>query len=269
MTHVIINNLSIIRYKFLLIFIGMMLGSLYVQAQDHLSNSNKTKFSKLLYTEKTDTFKTERPKVVVIIDTIINNNNLLGNNVIIDMDIATPLEKVNKKRISWSLKTNLLYAATLTPNLGLEIGLNSQFSLNITGGYNPWNREGKRDDNDKFVHWMVQPELRYWFCEPASGHFIGIHAIVTKYNIGGHKLLYIFNKNYRYEGWGAGAGFTYGYSWMLSKRWAIEAFLGLGIVQLNFDKTDNRNWCCSKSEHSTKTYLGPTKIGISLIYNIK
>ena len=116
-------------------------------------------------------------------------------------------------------------------------------SLNITGGYNPWNREGKKGDNDKWVHWMVQPELRYWFCETTNGHFIGIHGI--------------------------GAGFTYGYSWLISKRWAIEAFLGVGIVHLDFDKTDNRDWCCGESQHSTKTFFGPTKIGISLIYNIK
>lgn len=183
--------------------------------------------------------------------------------------MTTSWNKVKRDDLSWSLKTNLLYAATLTPNLGLEIGLDSRFSLYISGGYNPWKREGKRNDNDKLVHWMVLPELRYWLCEPSSGHFIGIHAIATEYNIGGHKLLYIFDKDYRYEGWGVGAGFTYGYSWMFTPRWGIEAFLGLGIVQLNFEKTDNRNWCCNKSERSTKTYLGPTKMGVSLIYNIK
>ena len=93
------------------------------------------------------------------------------------------------------------------------------------------------------MHWLIQPELRYWFCEPAGGHFIGIHAIATQYNIGGHKFFHIFDKGYRYEGWGAGAGFTYGYSWMLSRRWAIEAYLGLGIVHLDFDKSNNKNWC--------------------------
>lgn len=61
-------------------------------------------------------------------------------------------------------------------------------SVNVIGGYNPWNRKGKKGDNDKIVHWLIQPELRYWFCEPAGGHFIGIHAIATQYNIGGHKF---------------------------------------------------------------------------------
>ena len=51
-----------------------------------------------------------------------------------------------------------------------------------------------------------------------------------------------------------------GYSWMLSRRWAIEAYLGLGIVHLDFDKSNNKNWCCTRSEHFTKTYLGQTRL---------
>lgn len=99
--------------------------------------------------------------------------------------------------------------------------------------------------------------------------FIGIHGIVTKYNIAGYSLFSMLDKNYRYEGWGAGVGINYGYSWAFSKRWGIEAYLGIGVVQFTFDKTDNRDWCCNKSEHAEKTYFGPTQIGISLIYNIK
>ena len=303
MRNVVINNLPRIRYRLLLIFMGMIVGTLFVQAQDCRAalaetefntnnkselNTNKATFNTnrstfkvnsikaeplanryVVYTEKADTAQNEQPEVVVMVDTILKSNNFLGDHTVIDMYMKTPWNRVKRNKLTWSLKTNLLYAATLTPNLGLEVGLNSRFSLDISGGYNPWNRKGKKGDNDKLVHWLIQPELRYWFCEPASGHFIGIHAVATKYNIGGHKLLYIFDKHYRYEGWGAGAGFTYGYSWMLTGRWGIEAFLGLGIVQLNYEKTDNEKWCCTQSEHSTKTYLGLTKIGVSLIYNIR
>lgn len=37
-----------------------------------------------------------------------------------------------------AVKTNLLYWATTTPNLGMEIGLGKQTTLDIVGGYNPW-----------------------------------------------------------------------------------------------------------------------------------
>ncbi|MEG1935625.1 MAG: DUF3575 domain-containing protein, partial [Rikenellaceae bacterium] len=44
---------------------------------------------------------------------------------------------------SVAIKTNLLYgAAAYTPNLGLEIGLGRKTTLDISGGYNPWNRDG-------------------------------------------------------------------------------------------------------------------------------
>lgn len=191
------------------------------------------------------------------------------NEVMIDIDTTASWEKIKKKKTHLALKTNLLYAATLTPNLGLEIGITPQISLNIVSSYNPWNREGKKGDNDKLVHWLVQPEVRYWLCEASNGHFIGIHGIVTKYNIAGYSLFSMLDKNYRYEGWEAGVGINYGYSWAFSKRWGIEAYLGIGVVQFTFDKTDNRDWCCNKSEHAEKTYFGPTQIGISLIYNIK
>lgn len=283
MRYVIKNRMKGLRYRLLLVFIGMALGRSFGQAPDcspaSIGIESKEISKSLLFgpdeCEITpiivgkDTFKMEHRKSIVIIDTIIDNSNHLGDNVMIKVNMPTPLKKEKKRSLSWAIKTNLLYAATLTPNLGLEVGVSPKMSLNITGGYNPWNREGKKGDNDKWVHWMVQPELRYWFCETTNGHFIGIHGIATKYNIGGHKLFNIFDKDYRYEGWGVGAGFTYGYSWLISKRWAIEAFLGVGIVHLDFDKTDNRDWCCGESQHSTKTFFGPTKIGISLIYNIK
>lgn len=228
-----------------------------------------TEYNNSLIQKRKNSFVSVLSDTISVTDTVIDNTVLLSDSAVINICAETSWEKISPRNLYWNLKTNLLYAATLTPNLGLEISWGTQLSLNITGSYNPWNRKGKKGDNDKIVHWMAQPELRYWFCEPTGGHFIGIHAIVTKYNIGGHKFFHIFDKGYRYEGWGVGGGFTYGYSWFLSKKWAIEGFLGIGVVRLGFDKSNNRIWCCTKSEHFTKTYFGLTKVGISLIYNIK
>ena len=76
-----------------------------------------------------------------------------------------------------AVKTNLLYDATTTMNLGLEIGLGKKWSLDLSGNYNPW----KFDDETRLRHWGVQPELRYWLCEKFNGHFLGLHGHYAKY----------------------------------------------------------------------------------------
>ena len=84
-----------------------------------------------------------------------------------------------------AVKTNLLYDATTTMNLGLEIGLGKKWSLDLSGNYNPW----KFDDETRLRHWGVQPELRYWLCEKFNGHFLGLHGHYAKYNVGGMSFL--------------------------------------------------------------------------------
>ena len=49
-----------------------------------------------------------------------------------------------KEKTNLALKTNLLYAATLTPNLGLEIGITPQISLNIVAAIIHGTVKGKK-----------------------------------------------------------------------------------------------------------------------------
>ena len=37
-----------------------------------------------------------------------------------------------------AIKTNALYWATSTPNLGFEVGLAKKITLDVSGNYNPW-----------------------------------------------------------------------------------------------------------------------------------
>lgn len=168
-----------------------------------------------------------------------------------------------------AVKTNLLYAATLTPNLGVEIGLSDKISLEISGGNNRWNLDGDDDDNKKLVHWLVKPEVRYWLCERFNGHFFGLHALYAKYNIGGHDIpLLNFDKEYRYEGDAFGGGISYGYHWMWNKRWGMEFNIGAGVLALDYKKYDCAK-CGDNIGSYKKTYFGPTSAGIKLIFIIK
>lgn len=171
------------------------------------------------------------------------------------------------------VKTNLLYGVgTLTPNLGMEIGLGKRTTLDVGGGYSWFNLNGTTENNKKLVHWVVQPEFRYFLCEKFNGHFFGIHALYSKYNIGKHKLPMLFGKNsqdYRFEGDAFGAGLSYGYQLMLGKHWNLEFNLGVGYMRLKYDKYDCRKCGKRKETGATKNYFGPTRAGISLIYIIK
>lgn len=169
------------------------------------------------------------------------------------------------------IKTNLLYGGyTLTPNIGLEIGLGKRTTLDISGGYNWLNLDGAKNNNKKLVHWMVQPEFRYFLCEKFNGHFFGVHALYSQYNIGGHNLPMLFgkgSKDFRHQGWAAGAGVSYGYQLMLGRSWNLEFNIGVGYAQLKYDKY-NCPKCGDKVGTETKHYFGPTKAGVSLIWII-
>lgn len=166
------------------------------------------------------------------------------------------------------VKTNILYWATSTPNLGFEFGLGKRTTLDLTGGYNPWTLD--REANRKIRHWMVMPEFRYWLCERFNGHFFGVHSGYAFYNLSGVRIPFRgkSTKDHRYQGWATGLGLSYGYNWILGKRWNLEATLGFGYVYTNYDKYDCAT--CGKFRGSQdKHYFGPTKAGISIIYMIK
>lgn len=163
-----------------------------------------------------------------------------------------------------ALKTNLLGWATLSPNAGVEWAFGQKSTLNVSGVFNPF-----RFGNYKhWKHWMVQPEYRYWFCEKFNGHFLGFHLLGGEYNIAKVKLPFGIYPNLadtRYQGWAAGAGVTYGYQWLLSKYWAIEATIGVGYVYTGYDRYPCAS-CGTRIESGERHYFGPTKAAVSMIY---
>ena len=167
-----------------------------------------------------------------------------------------------------ALKTNLLYDAALSPQLGLEVGLAPKWSLDLSGQLNLWSLKGH-----KWRHWLVQPEARYWFCHRFQGHFLGLHVLGGEYNVGNipHGFMFLGTdlrnlKNRRYEGWGVGAGIAYGYDWAIARHWNIEAELGIGWIYTRFDEYPCAT--CGKKIASDKVhnYYGPTKLAVSIEY---
>lgn len=164
-----------------------------------------------------------------------------------------------------AVKSNLLYDLTTTMNLGVEIGLAPKWTLDVPVNYNPW----KPDNGRRLRHWGIQPEVRYWFCERFNRTFVGLHAHYADFNVGNLPGLFSDNmqKN-RYQGHLYGGGFSIGHSWILKKRWSIEASVGLGYARIEYEKYPCAE-CGSKLKDTGRNYFGPTKASISFIYLIK
>lgn len=166
------------------------------------------------------------------------------------------------------IKTNLIGDALLSPNLAVEVGLAPKWTLDLSGELNLWTV-----NEHKWKHWVVQPEARYWFCERFAGHFLGVHALGGQYNFGNIKNGINFLgsdlsklSDYRYQGWGVGAGIAYGYAWVLGKHWNLEAEIGIGWIYTKFDVYRCQD--CGKKIESDKhhNYFGPTKAALSFVY---
>ncbi len=168
-----------------------------------------------------------------------------------------------------AIKTNLLYDAAATINLGAEVRLAPRWTIDISGNYNGWNLH----DNMKWKHWLLQPEGRYWLCSAFNGHFFGLHAMGGQFNIGNVNLpLKIFGSdfhklaNYRYQGWLTGVGIAYGYSFILGRHWNLELEAGLGYMYMRYD-TFNCEKCGERVAHNARhNYFGPTKLAVGLVY---
>lgn len=161
------------------------------------------------------------------------------------------------------VKSNLLYDATTTLNLGFEWGLSEKVTLDISGNYNPW-----RFGDFRLKHGLIQPEFRYWREEKFKGHFFGLHGLYARYNVGG----LFFNDNMRhnrYQGHLFGVGLAYGYTWQLKNpRWRMEASIGLGYARLS-DKKYPCADCGEMIRKEARNYFGPTKAAVSIIYIIR
>lgn len=167
-----------------------------------------------------------------------------------------------------ALKTNLAADAVLSPNLSLELRLGNRLTLDVTGHYNPLS---SKESLHRWKHWLLQPELRLWRCEPFSGHFWGVHLLAGEYNVADSDFpfgLYKGTRFGRYEGFVMGAGVSYGYQWILSPRWGVEMELGGGYVKASYDRYRCAH-CGEKTASGHKNYLGPTKAALSIVYLLK
>lgn len=169
----------------------------------------------------------------------------------------------------WAVKTNLLSDALLNVNGAVELGVAPKVTVQLCGSINTWTLSHGR----QWKHWLVQPEVRRWFCDRFSGSFVGAHLLAGQYNFGHLKngidfLGSDFSKlgERRYQGWAGGLGVAYGYAWALNRHWNIEAEIGVGWLYTRYDSFKCIGCGKKLEEDRPHNYFGPTKAALSIVY---
>ena len=151
--------------------------------------------------------------------------------------MASPVESrdsVARDR-GMAIRTNLAYAASATPNIGLEIPIGERISVGFNAGLKPWPRwfvwDWDKAVEKKWRHLLVAPEFRFWPYGVYDKLFVGTDLIYTHFNVGAVSFpfgLYPSVRNNRLQGDFFGMGVFAGWSWWLSDRWRLEAEAGVG-----------------------------------------
>ena len=149
----------------------------------------------------------------------------------------------------FGIKSNVVMLPTGTVNLGVEVAVDKQWSLDISGYWNPI-----KTDNFSSKLWYVQPGVRYWLYEHFVGHFAAAHAAYGQYDVA--------NKRHSVEGWFTGLGVSYGYTWIITKQWNFTLEGGLGIYYMRDTKYPKQydpyaNYCMT---HYRRLVLAPSKL---------
>ncbi len=155
----------------------------------------------------------------------------------------------------FSVRVNALSALAATIDAGAEVSVSDKWTVGLSGRFNPVKT---RRFSTRF--YSIGIESRYWLYESFVGHFVGARLAYADYRIG--------KRNMRYDGTAVGLGLSYGYSWMLSKRWNITLQAGLGIFRSKDVRRDSAvgDWDDEYIHHYRRWVLLPSETGVSFSY---
>ena len=154
-----------------------------------------------------------------------------------------------------AVKTNLLLDGMVMPNLGFEMVTGKHTSLSVS----MLSFEKCFKNDLKAI--ALQPELRYWYSQqPMSRGYVGLIGLTGFYKglIG----------NDTYDGYGGGAGLSFGYVMNLTKRFNLEVSTGFGAFyyhQKRYDGAEEPEGLVPEKGYM----LMPMQVGVSLSYVIK
>lgn len=172
------------------------------------------------------------------------------------------------KAQTFAMKNNLLYDVTLTPNIGFDLKIDSLWTFGAVVGLNAWDID--KNTNKKWRHLLVEPNFRYWMNgETFHKSYIEGDLIYSHYNVGNTTMpfgLYSAVKDRRLQGDLFALGGKYGYSWILSRHWRIEAEAGIAVGYAWFKEYECPA-CGIQLGEGDRIFLLP-QLGINIVYII-
>lgn len=163
------------------------------------------------------------------------------------------LNSFSCKAQSHSLGVNMAMLAVGSINIELSKAFSQKVTFHLPFSWNPVTF----NNNKKIKHLMIQPGVRWWKWHSYSGYFGGVNITAIQFNAG--------IKESRYSGKGAGLVLSTGYAKMISRRWNLEAEVGIYSGWFSYDKYQ-QELCGDYEGNQSGFKFYPAKISLSLIY---
>lgn len=192
----------------------------------------------------------------------------------------------------FALRNNLLYDATLTPNLGIEMKTDSAWSVGVNAGLNAWDLDKQK--NKKWRHVLVSPYVRHYFGHRADTvryhlgvdtthvkaewrdttvlrrlRYLEANLIYSHFNVSNIRFpfgLWPAVRDHRLQGDLLALGAKYGYGWIMSRDWRIEAEAGIAVGYAWFKEYECPR-CGQFLGDNSRIFLLP-QLGINVVYII-
>ena len=168
----------------------------------------------------------------------------------------TPSETKITNDYHLSLRANLLRWATLTPDLGLEWRICPSWGIAVNGSWTSWSWS---DKDRRYALWEVAPEIRYYMGEKKAW-YLGAMFKAGQFN-------YKFSETGK-QGDLMGGGITTGYQLRLNKALTLDFNLGLGYLNVDFEKYEVIDGVRVRRGNETKNWYGPINAGVTLVWKL-
>ena len=183
-------------------------------------------------------------------------------------DLGRTVEAVGGpvSEFSFAVKTNLLADLVTAVNLGVEVPLGENFSVNAHFTF-PWWTAGPYGNKYALQLLDAEGELRWWFAkgeERFEGHYLALQGSGGKFDLQWGRDIGC------YQCYNWGVGLSYGYAMSLGKHLNMEFALTLGYLAIDYQHyVPSPDWSVllrDNAKAGVLHYFGPTGLKVSLVY---